>query len=290
MSRDPAALRAVLDALFKFEGLPHRVQKVAEVRAWLSTTTPKHQRRRYRGRPHGMTSKIVLIAGGDGKGQDFSPCATPVATKAKGGRDRRDGDKIAAAIEASGVRDRSRRQHARRSTSRFFAAQSGDTVHVSPACASFDMFRNYEHRAESLSKKCLRWRPISERLLGIGAVARPTPIAEFDYAVVSAAGLLFRAWTNHGLLLFGRDSGGRTLHRQSTHLLPHPARRVPVRRSDAGFICFQFPLRVWEQAAPYLFCLGELLLILVLIPGIGREVNGSRRWLSLGLFNLQPPS
>jgi cell division protein FtsW len=56
----------------------------------------------------------------------------------------------------------------------------------------------------------------------------------------------------------------------------------------AGFICFQFPTRLWQQAAPYLFLLGVLLLLVVLIPGIGKEVNGSQRWLSLGLFNLQP--
>jgi cell division protein FtsW len=58
--------------------------------------------------------------------------------------------------------------------------------------------------------------------------------------------------------------------------------------ATAGFICFQFPMRFWEQAAPYLFMLGVLLLVIVLIPGIGKEVNGSRRWLSLGMFNLQP--
>ena len=40
--------------------------------------------------------------------------------------------------------------------------------------------------------------------------------------------------------------------------------------------------------APYLFLLGVGLLVLVLMPGIGREVNGSRRWLSLFVINLQP--
>ena len=55
-----------------------------------------------------------------------------------------------------------------------------------------------------------------------------------------------------------------------------------------GALVFQFPLRFWQQVAPYLFFLGVALLALVLIPGIGREVNGSQRWLSLYLFNLQP--
>lgn len=56
----------------------------------------------------------------------------------------------------------------------------------------------------------------------------------------------------------------------------------------AGAIVFQVPLRIWQRAAPILFVIGLVLLTLVLIPGIGREVNGSRRWLSLGIANLQP--
>ena len=45
---------------------------------------------------------------------------------------------------------------------------------------------------------------------------------------------------------------------------------------------------VWEKLGPFLLFLGTLFLMLVLIPGIGREVNGSIRWLPLGLINLQP--
>ncbi len=56
----------------------------------------------------------------------------------------------------------------------------------------------------------------------------------------------------------------------------------------AGAIAFQLSLDDWQKLAPYLFLLGVLLLVLVLIPGIGREVNGSRRWLSLPGISLQP--
>jgi cell division protein FtsW len=56
----------------------------------------------------------------------------------------------------------------------------------------------------------------------------------------------------------------------------------------AGTVVFQVPMRLWQQAAPYLFLFGAALLVLVLIPGIGREVNGSRRWLPLLVANLQP--
>jgi cell division protein FtsW len=56
----------------------------------------------------------------------------------------------------------------------------------------------------------------------------------------------------------------------------------------AAVVVFQVPLRVWQKGAPWLFLLGVALLVLVLIPFIGREVNGARRWLPLGLVNLQP--
>ncbi|MCL4725321.1 MAG: FtsW/RodA/SpoVE family cell cycle protein, partial [Rhodocyclaceae bacterium] len=56
----------------------------------------------------------------------------------------------------------------------------------------------------------------------------------------------------------------------------------------AAAVVFQVPLRVWQQAAPWLFLVGVALLVLVLVPFLGREVNGARRWLPLGLVNLQP--
>jgi cell division protein FtsW len=55
-----------------------------------------------------------------------------------------------------------------------------------------------------------------------------------------------------------------------------------------AFVTFQVPTRVWQQIAPYLFLLGLVLLVLVLIPGVGRQVNGSQRWIPLGFANLQP--
>lgn len=55
-----------------------------------------------------------------------------------------------------------------------------------------------------------------------------------------------------------------------------------------GALAFQVPMRLWQKASLYLFVAAAILLVLVLIPGIGREVNGSRRWLSLLVINLQP--
>jgi cell division protein FtsW len=56
----------------------------------------------------------------------------------------------------------------------------------------------------------------------------------------------------------------------------------------AAFAVFQVPVATWQKIAPWLFIVGVVLLAVVLIPGLGREVNGARRWLSLGVANLQP--
>ncbi|AYQ27071.1 MULTISPECIES: putative lipid II flippase FtsW [unclassified Polaromonas] len=53
-------------------------------------------------------------------------------------------------------------------------------------------------------------------------------------------------------------------------------------------LAFQVPLATWEKMAPWLFVISLLLLILVLVPFIGKGVNGARRWISLGIMNFQP--
>jgi UDP-N-acetylmuramoylalanine--D-glutamate ligase len=140
----------LLEALRSFRGLPHRVQKIAElngvsfyddskgtnVGATVAALT-------------GMAQKSVVILGGDGKGQDFSPLREAVAARARGviliGRDR---EQIAAAIAGSAVTIE-RAEDMEEAVKRAFGlAMSGDAVLLSPACASFDMFRNYQHRAE----------------------------------------------------------------------------------------------------------------------------------------------
>ena len=56
----------------------------------------------------------------------------------------------------------------------------------------------------------------------------------------------------------------------------------------AAMMVFQVPMRMWQRAAPWLFIGGTVALVLVLLPGLGREVNGARRWLNLGPLNVQP--
>jgi cell division protein FtsW len=117
---------------------------------------------------------------------------------------------------------------------------------------------------------------------------KPAPVAEIDYVVVGLTGILIAL----GLVMVYSSSiaiaeGEAFSANQPTYYLVRHAIFASV-GILAGYVCFQFPMRFWQQAAPYLFILGIVLLIIVLIPGIGREVNGSRRWLSLGMLNLQP--
>lgn len=56
----------------------------------------------------------------------------------------------------------------------------------------------------------------------------------------------------------------------------------------AALITFQVPMQTWERFAPWLFALALLLLVLVLLPFIGKGVNGARRWFPLGIINFQP--
>jgi cell division protein FtsW len=74
---------------------------------------------------------------------------------------------------------------------------------------------------------------------------------------------------------------------QSTYFLIRQAIYLTI-GIGAAFVAFQVPTHVWQKLAPWLFLGGIFLLILVLIPGVGRNVNGSQRWLSLFVINLQP--
>jgi UDP-N-acetylmuramoylalanine--D-glutamate ligase len=97
----------------------------------------------------GAERKVIVILGGDGKGQDFSPLAAPVARHARAAvLIGRDAPLIRAVLEGGSVPliDAGSMEEAVALATQ--QAQPGDAVLMSPACASFDMFRNYPHRAE----------------------------------------------------------------------------------------------------------------------------------------------
>ena len=138
----------LLGALGTFTGLPHRVEKVAEVAGRVFYDDSKGTNVGATAAAlHGFSVPVVLIAGGDGKGQDFSPLRQAVAKARAVIQIGRDGPVIAAAISgACTVRRAESMSEAVRLA--FELSRPGDAVLLSPACASWDMFRNYVHRAE----------------------------------------------------------------------------------------------------------------------------------------------
>ena len=119
-------------------------------------------------------------------------------------------------------------------------------------------------------------------------VKQQAPMAEYDHTLVWLAVLLLGI----GMVMVYSASiaiaeGSRATGNQPMYYLLRHSAFIAVSIVSA-VIAFQVPLRVWQRAAPYLFLFGLGLLALVLVPGIGREVNGSRRWLSLYFVNLQP--
>lgn len=147
-------LAPMLHGLREYRGEPHRVEHVAMVRGVDFYDDSK-------GTNVGATvaaidglgadrapAKLVLILGGDGKGQDFSPLREPLARHARAvaliGRDA----PAIASVLPEGLRAQTHETLQAATRWALEQAHSGDSVLLSPACASLDMFRNYAHRAE----------------------------------------------------------------------------------------------------------------------------------------------
>jgi UDP-N-acetylmuramoylalanine--D-glutamate ligase len=140
----------IIQTLYNFKGLPHRVEWVANiddvdyyddskgtnVGATCAALT-------------GLAQKVVLIAGGDGKGQDFAPLAAAVAENASAvvliGRD---ASLIKAALISTNIPLYQAIDLTEAVNIAKKLAKADEAVLLSPACASFDMFKNYVHRAE----------------------------------------------------------------------------------------------------------------------------------------------
>ena len=118
--------------------------------------------------------------------------------------------------------------------------------------------------------------------------AAPAGIKAFDQNL---------AWAIAGLLIWGlvmvysasialNDGPRSTGFSQVQYLVRHTA------ALSVGFIAallvFQISMDTWEKAAPWVFIVSIVLLIVVLLPFMGKSINGARRWISLGVFNFQP--
>ena len=148
-------LAPMLHGLREYRGEPHRVELVGQVGGVEAFDDSK-------GTNVGatvaalqglgadkITSKLVVILGGDGKGQDFSPLAAPVARHVRAVATLgKDAEAIEQALAETAVPLQRHTDLPSAVRWAFEQAQTGDAVLLSPACASLDMFRNYAHRAE----------------------------------------------------------------------------------------------------------------------------------------------
>ncbi|MEA3394900.1 MAG: putative lipid II flippase FtsW [Pseudomonadota bacterium] len=121
-----------------------------------------------------------------------------------------------------------------------------------------------------------------------GAGSAPVRMLGFDQALI---------WVTVALLIWGlvmvysasiaMPDNPKFARYAHTHFLTRHMLSLVV-AFVAALIAFQVPVETWEKLAPWLFVASLVLLIAVLIPGIGKGVNGARRWIALGIMNFQP--
>ena len=157
----------ILKAASQYEGEPHRMRFVRMVRdiEFYNDSKGTNVGATVAG-VQGLGKAVVLIAGGLAKGQDFSPLATVLAQHARAvvliGQD---APLLRQSFEQVGVACVDATDMNAAVASAFELAKSGDAVVLSPACASFDMFRSYPHRGEVFGDA------VQELALSVGEVA-----------------------------------------------------------------------------------------------------------------------
>ena len=152
------AIAHALEALRKFPGLPHRVEWIAEAGGvtWINDSKGTNVGASTAA-IRGMKGHLVLIAGGEGKGADFGPLAHALRGKARGAvLIGRDAPRLERAL--TGICPTHRATDMPDAVAQADAlAQPGDTVLLSPACASLDMFRSYEERGDAFRDAVKEW-------------------------------------------------------------------------------------------------------------------------------------
>lgn len=123
---------------------------------------------------------------------------------------------------------------------------------------------------------------------GLGGVEQRSRMMEYDQPLI---------WVVMLLMLFGMvmvysasvalPDSPKYASYSNLHFLTRQAIFVAI-SVVAGAVVFRIRIETWQKWAPYLFAITLILLLLVLIPGVGKGVNGAKRWLSLKVINLQP--
>jgi cell division protein FtsW len=146
-----------------------------------------------------------------------------------------------------------------------------------------------------------RWGALRLRLAG-AAAPRPVPIRDWTGTEPGRARRISdidqpMVWVICALLVLGLvmvysasvalPDNPKFARYEATHFLSRHALAIGIAFVSA-LVVLQVPVRVWEKYAPHVFVVALVLLVIVLIPFIGKGVNGARRWIPLGVMNFQP--
>lgn len=133
-----------------------------------------------------------------------------------------------------------------------------------------------------------RWLPFAAEPAAPAHLGKRSKMMEYDQPLV---------WVTMILMLFGMvmvysasislPDSPKYANYKNSHFLLRQAMFVGV-SVLAGLLAFRVRISTWQKLAPYLFVFTLILLAAVLIPGLGKGVNGAKRWLSLKVFNIQP--
>jgi cell division protein FtsW len=133
-----------------------------------------------------------------------------------------------------------------------------------------------------------KWLPFSSEPVAPSHLAQRSKMMEYDLALI---------WVTMTLMLFGMvmvysasislPDSPKYANYKNSHFLIRQAIFVGV-SVLAGLLVFRVRVADWQKYAPYLFVFTLVLLAAVLIPGLGKGVNGAKRWLSFKVFNIQP--
>lgn len=141
---------------------------------------------------------------------------------------------------------------------------------------------------KQLALSFAKWLPFSTEPAAPAHLVKRSKMMEYDQPLV---------WVTMILMLFGMvmvysasvslPDSPKYANYKNAHFLIRQAMFVGV-SVLAGLFVFRIRISTWQKLAPYLFVLTLILLVAVLIPGLGKGVNGAKRWLSLKVFNIQP--
>jgi len=284
---------SMLCTLREFSGLAHRCQWIANINGvdWYNDSKATNVGASCAA-IKGLASKgkLILIAGGEGKNADFSPLSTASVGRVKAciliGHD--------ANLLAKAIEDVVSVYFATDMNSAVLLAADlaceKDIVLLSPACASFDMFSDYQARGDSFTNSVCSLKGGGELMQRLRSRMPPQAsrniklIEHYDFWLISV--VIFLIFLGLVMVASSSITVADRIYNDPLHYFWRQAVAIILGLGFAILI-IKTPLNLWQRLSLPVLLAGIFLLILVLVPGIGREVNGSMRWINLGPINIQ---